>query len=250
MRYWILLFTVFVKPVFACPVEGGAITALTESYRPYQYSEDGELHGPVADLVREVGRVSGCEIRFQVLPWARAYQRALNEPDRLIFSIVRTEERESRFHWLGVVAPYHVYFWRNRERADIELKAVTDARRYLLGAVRDDVNTEYLIGKGFVLGEDMITVHRNTLNIKKLINGRIELFIEDELNTIADMKSLGYTMDQIEPALFVEDLSSDLYLAFSRHSNPELIAVMRKAMADIRADGRYDRLVLEPLSLK
>src|ERR1700761_8052778 len=87
------------------------LTAVTEEFRPMNYTENGELRGYTVDIVRELLARANIGYSLASYPWARTYQMAQRQPDVLIFSIVRTPEREKQFRWIAPVAKRRVYIY-------------------------------------------------------------------------------------------------------------------------------------------
>jgi polar amino acid transport system substrate-binding protein len=52
----------------------------TEDSPPLNYLENGEVTGPSVDLVRNMAERAEVPIGIEVMPWARAYQQALDRP--------------------------------------------------------------------------------------------------------------------------------------------------------------------------
>lgn len=73
-----------------------AITVVTEELPPYNMTLDGKLTGIGTELVEAVMAEAGEAARIQSMPWARAYDTALNSPNVLIYSIARTPQRARR----------------------------------------------------------------------------------------------------------------------------------------------------------
>lgn len=91
---------------FDSKAETFKLSVVTEDAYSFQYrsKSTGNMEGPAAELVEKVINTAGIEFKTKVLPWARAYKEAEETVNTLIYSIVRTPERDSKFHWLGVLS--------------------------------------------------------------------------------------------------------------------------------------------------
>lgn len=102
---------------------GANIQAVTEELPPYNYRDrDGLVTGLSVDLLQRMvdrSKLSLDSKGVQLLPWARAYQMALHQPNTVIFSIVRLPEREALFHWVGPIAPRTLWFYRLAKREEV-----------------------------------------------------------------------------------------------------------------------------------
>ena len=85
---------------------------VTEILPPYQfYQVNNELSGFSVEVMEEIFKITGDDIDLQVLPWARAYQTALTQPNTLIFSLSRSLAREKLFIWGGKLMKEDIYAW-------------------------------------------------------------------------------------------------------------------------------------------
>jgi len=72
---------------------------------------------------------SGQLVPIQLLPWRRAYRMDLSRENTIIFSLVRSPERESFFHWMGPVHSLNGYLIALSTWDDIQLNTLDDANR-------------------------------------------------------------------------------------------------------------------------
>ena len=133
---------------------GHVITAVTEELPPYNMTVDGELTGMGTEVVKAVLEEAGEDVRIRSMPWARAYDSALNNANVLIYSIARTPQREPLFKWVGVIAPTR-WFLFSLPGTEFDLKTLDDARQYQIATVKADVGEQYLIDKGFAVGRNL-----------------------------------------------------------------------------------------------
>ena len=91
------LFLVIVSPVLADSLE---LEIVTENWRPYNYSEGGDIKGHSTEILEKVLRRSGIKYKIKVYPWARAYKIAQNRKNVLIYTIMRIPSREYLFKWI------------------------------------------------------------------------------------------------------------------------------------------------------
>src|SRR5881397_3481136 len=82
---------------------GGELQLLTEEYPPLSFTRDGKVSGLSVEIVEEIQRRVGSRVPIQVLPWARAYRMAQEQPDVALFGTTRTAERDKLFQWVGPI---------------------------------------------------------------------------------------------------------------------------------------------------
>ena len=227
------------------PASAGAdIIVVTEELPPYNMTVDGKLTGMATEVVQAVLDEVGEQANIQSMPWARAYDIALNSENVLIYSIARTPQREALFKWVGVIAPTRWYLF-SLPGTHFNLKSLEDARQYQIATVKEDVGEQYLIGKGFEVGRNLQSSNKYEHNYQKLKAGRVDLWISNELNAhYLVRQASGNPNENAVPQLSLDDLggADGLCMAFSVNTSDELVERFRQALARIRADGRYDAI--------
>lgn len=218
------------------------ITIVTENAPPYNYEEDGKVKGVSTEVLQAIfQKIDIDEPPIQVYPWARAYRMALNGENVLIYSITRLPEREEQFKWVGTIAPVTVYLYKFKERTDIQLMTLDDAKQYVVGAARDDTKLQYLEGKGFDISE---VVSSDEQNLRKLKAKRIELAPFEELKLAHVVKTMrGIDLSDFEKAYPLQDLFLDVSIAFSFNTPDEVVDRFKKALEKIKTDGTHKMIL-------
>ncbi|GAB2907354.1 hypothetical protein GCM10027181_03050 [Rheinheimera gaetbuli] len=75
----------------------------TEHLPPYSYIEQDKLTGLNVELIRALCQRIQLSCNLQLLPWRRAFDMALHNPNSGVFSTSRSAEREMRFQWVGPI---------------------------------------------------------------------------------------------------------------------------------------------------
>ncbi len=96
----ILFFILIISDVYG----NTEIRCVTEEFPPFNYTNEKKLIGISVDILHELFKVVEFEYKIEMLPWARAYDIALNEGNVMIFTVGRNANRENLFHWIGKVA--------------------------------------------------------------------------------------------------------------------------------------------------
>lgn len=215
------------------------ITVVTEEYPPYNFTDASKkITGVSTEVVEEVLKRAKIDYQLGVYPWARAYQMAQEDPNVLIYSIGRNETREKLFKWVDVIAPYNVHLYRLKSRSDIKGTDLAALKAYKIGAVRQDVRAQFLEKAGI----KPELVNEDGANIKKLAEGRIDLFPIDELGVVALYKREGADFSTITPVLKLDALSSGLYMAFSQKTDDAIVARAKAALQELQKDGTVDKI--------
>jgi polar amino acid transport system substrate-binding protein len=221
------------------------ITVVTEQYPPFNYEEAGEVKGISSEVVRTVLQKVGVNVKIGVYPWAQAYKMATTQPNVLIYSLARFPEREALFKWVGTIAPLDTYLYKLKSRKDLRIGQLRDITPYRVGVIRDAADHQYLVKQGF---KNLVEASEYKLNLEKLKAGQVDLLVTQELWFIAMVKSLGLHLEDFEKAYHIDDLSGEFYMAFSKATPDELVLQFRQALAKVKAEGTYNKILRKYLA--
>ena len=231
-------------PVAAAP----DIEALTEALAPLNYEVDGQVVGFSSELLDMMAKESRLTVKKQVLPWIRAYDMAGRQSNTLIYSLVRTPEREALFHWVGPILPRRLLLYKHRDRTDINLKTLDDARAYRIGVTLDSAAARSLLQQGFPRtgsqqpqGPGLDFGQNDQTNLKKFVAKRFDLIVLLDWAAVYNAKSEGMEPDELQPALVLDDTMSYWY-GVSLPTSPDVARKLNAALLKIKGDGRYQQL--------
>ncbi|MBI3286094.1 MAG: transporter substrate-binding domain-containing protein [Burkholderiales bacterium] len=236
-----LFIAILLCTVLTARADAPVLEAVTQDYPPMSYIEGDRVTGFSTDILHAMAAQAGLHTHIAVLPWARAYQTALSQPDTLIYTITRIPERENLFEWIGPITPRRIFLFKLRERKDIQIKSAADVYHYKVGLVREMATSKIALQKK-ILDENKIDFAPTPeSNLKKLFLGRVDLIVTLDWNAYYQARQLGYSADQIEPALLIDD-TIDYYFALSKHSDPALLQKLRAAWEHVKASGQVETL--------
>jgi polar amino acid transport system substrate-binding protein len=227
-----------------CAAQAEPIRVVTEELAPYNMTRDGQLTGMSTEVVQAVLKEVNAQATFQSMPWARAYDLALHDPNVLIYSITRTPEREHLFKWVGTIATTRWYIYSSVNHP-IRLMDLDDARDWQTATVNEDVGEQYLVGKRFVIGQQLQPSNRYELNYQKLRTGHVDLWISDELNAAWLARQAGDDPERtLVQSLRIPELeeSGGFNMAFSAATPDATVALFQKGLKTIRENGTFDAI--------
>lgn len=222
-----------------------ALRIVTEELPPYNMTQNGRVTGMSTEVVQAVLKEVGVEASIRPMPWARAYELALNESNVLIYSIARTPAREALFQWVGAIAPTQWYLYSLAERP-VKLNSLEDAHGHQIATVNQDVGEQYLVSEGFRIGKDLQSSNKYEHNYRKLKVDHVELWISNELNALYLTRQNGEDPDKVlVRSLALPELSSQdgLSMAFSRKTPAATVEKFRSGLETIRRNGVYDAIM-------
>ncbi len=232
---------VFVAAAFAMAAASAqTIHAITEpsTRTPVQ---DGKVGGALTDVVELSLKGAGLhDYRIDVYPWARAYQIAQRQPNTLIYPIARTPDREARFKWVGEIQKIHFHFVKLSARKDISIKKLDDARPYTIAVIRDDVRHVYLQNHGFT---KLLPVAKWNDYVARLLKGQIDLLVLAESDLVRLCARDAATCKAFEESPAIDELTSSLFMAYSRDTPDDIVERTRQALEHAKAQGDVARLL-------
>lgn len=217
--------------------QAAELTLLTEDLPPLNFTRDGELTGLSVDVVRELQRRLGNQDSITMVPWARGYRAVMEQPNVVLFSTTRTEEREGLLKWVGPLVRWDYVFYKKRG-SPIQLTTLDDARAVSsIATYRDDAREQFLLQHGFT---NLDSSPRLVSCARKLLEGRVDLWLDSNLTAPQIMEQIGHDAQDLEPVLTVH--SNHLYIAFSRQTDDAVVERWQETLDAIKADGTYDRI--------
>lgn len=221
-------------------VQAQAIRAVTET-TPYTFQKGDRVEGSATEVVEKTLQAAGLtDYQVKLYPWARAYDMALKEPGVLIYLIARTAPREHQFKWAGEIMKIQYHLYRLRDRPDISVKTLADAKNYTIGVMRDDVRQQYLQSKGF----QRLTVSAQWIdNFNKLIKRQVDLvpLTQDDASSLC--AEAHFDCAGLERVLTLDEASTGLYMAYSATTADSTVQRTRAAFDKLKADGTVRRIM-------
>jgi len=242
-RFSILLATTclfFAGASCAGTVRDADFRIVTEEFPPYNYTtDDGAIVGISTEIVRRILKKVGHPDNIEVLPWTDGYRLAREQDNVILFSTTRSPAREKLFKWVGPLVPNNSALFARRD-SGIVINTIDDARKVAaIGVYQDDFGELLLKEKGFT---NLDAVLENSMNLPRLLNGEIDLWIANEL-TGRHMIAKAGASKKIDEVLEVQ--KDYMYIAFSRNTPDEVIARWQRILDELKSDGTYGQIFVQ-----
>jgi polar amino acid transport system substrate-binding protein len=224
--------------------QNGIIQIVTEEAPPYSFSEDGKVKGLCTEIIEAVLKEVHMQGQIQILPWARAYDMALNSENVLIYSIGRTAPREKLFHWLYIMKSSNSYLFAMHDK-HIKLAHLDQARSLQIATINDDMRELFLLSKGFVKGVNLQSGPKYQFGYEKLKSGRVDLWATSEIIANYLVRKTGDDSSKaLDPVLRLEERASNgVYMAFGAKTSDAMVQRFRKGLEAIKKNGVFDVIV-------
>lgn len=222
-------------PYFA---KANKIRVVSEHLPPYLIVENEKIiSGTSFLIVEEVLKRANIQAVTEVMPWARAYKIALNEPNTIIYSMTKSVERESLFLWIGQLHHLEYSFFSMKSNVNLNIRTINDALNYTVVSVRGSFEADSLQRKGFKVGENLILVVDYIAAWKMLQIGRADLTYGNAPVIIGNNEDKSLFMRQGE----VIEISN-LFVAANINSDEELVDKLSAALKSVKNAPAFEHL--------
>ena len=236
--------TCMLLTLVSCHVVAEKITFVTEDLPPLQI-EQGELPptGAAIDIVNWLIKDANLDATIVFYPWARSYEIALNKPNVVIFSMLRSPEREPLFHWIGQIYTVRSFFASLKTRNDIRIDSVEDAKQYAVGTIRHDLAESYLLEKGFIPDGNLYISSKYTVLWQMLFSGRTDIAFTNSVLWRYEIEHAGLDPDKVELIYEIPDISSSLYIAASLRTSIKIVEKLKASLKKLLASADYQSIL-------
>ena len=220
------------------------VRVFTEHLPPYQIVSPQQINGFATEVVRRTFEQAGVAYQIEASSWSRAYQMALRQPARCIYSISHSKERQPLFHWIGAISYNITAFYALKKRRDIQLNSLADAKSYVTAVTRDDITHHYLLKQGFKEGEQLYLLENIDMMLN-LLQSRddIDLVILNDTILKYRAEESGVQLDSLQKKLALPELPLDFHLACSLTTSTEVVKRLKYSLQQLKDSGEFDRIV-------
>ncbi|GAA4176514.1 substrate-binding periplasmic protein [Shinella granuli] len=205
---------------------------VTEEYAPFNYSKDGRITGIAVEQVEAIAKAVGIDYTIEIMPWARAFAMAENQPMNCVFTTGYNRDRADRFAWVNPLLKDEMVLLKRKDGS----KGPASTREALamkVGSQRGDFAVEALEELGF---KDIDLATDIDISVRKLLSGRIDL-MPTSIKTYENLVNQG---QPVEKAML---MAGQIYgLACHKDTPPELIERLQAALDQLIVSGEQDRI--------
>jgi polar amino acid transport system substrate-binding protein len=236
------LFGLLFSAVWTAAAAGERLHIYTENYPPYNASVSGEnfahnredITGICTDMVKAILARTDYEYVMKMRDWSYAYNWVQDRKNHALFCTARTPDRENQFQWVGPLASIKWTLFAAPD-SNITLNSLKDAKSLRIAGYKGDVMSDYLIDQGF----NVITNISGSVNARRLTLGQADLWVTDGLVGPLVAKE-EYNITGLKPVLVFRE--TPMYLAFSKNTDPKIVADLQKARDDAARAGELDKI--------
>ncbi len=216
------------------------------AYAPFEsQNEKGEIVGLDVDIVAAAAKKASLEVKFINTPWEGIFNAlAQGDRDLLVSAITITDARKQT---MDFTAPYFDAFQLIAVRGDSTVAHLDDLKALKVGVQTGTTGDEAVSKLQGKTSANLKRFESTPLALKELEAGGVDAVVADNgviVNYVAN--NAGAKFKTVTDPSFVPEH----YGIAVKKGNAELLAKLDKGLADIRADGSYDRIVAKYLGAK
>ena len=214
----------------------GTYQVYTEQNAPQNFlNAQNNLDGSAIDIVKEIYKVIDYDEPIKITHWENAWNILDINPNTVLFSMVRTPERENQFEWVGPICKDRTYFYTLLE-SGLTIESLADAKVLTsVGVVENWVYQGMLEDEGF---ENLELFDSQEALYTALINAEIECAVFPDISIPYTSELTGLPYNNLVAQF--EWVQNEVYIAFSKDSDPTLVASWQDAFSEIQQNGLFD----------
>jgi ABC-type amino acid transport substrate-binding protein len=211
----------------------GTLVIYTEQYPPITFlGSFGEISGYGADVVKEIMKRNRIFENIKISTWSNGYELALDNPNFCLFTMDRTDIRNSLFQWVGPIGTNTTWFYI-RKGSGITISSLEDAKKLSsVGTVKSWFSDQYLRNLGFT---NLVSGNEPVEMAGKLMKGEINTFVCTGITFPDILEKAGYQYKEVTAAYSL--MSSDYYISFSKTTSPSIVSKWQSAWEIMASDG-------------
>ncbi len=220
----------------AAPAEKITIKVGTNAeYPPFEYvDESGNIVGFDVDLINALAERAGFDVELVNTKWDGIFAAlAAGEFDVVCSAVTITDERKQ------IVDFTDPYFNAGQSIAVLasndEIKSVEDLKGKRIGV---QLGTTGDIEASKIEGAEVKRYEEITLAFQALANGDVDAVVNDTPTSAAIIKA----NPEINAKIVGEPFTNEFYGIAVNKNKPEIRDALNKALAEIKADGTYDKI--------
>ncbi|WP_229388148.1 cache domain-containing protein [Methanosarcina sp. DH2] len=227
---------------------------LTEEWAPFNYQEDGNVTGISVEVLEAVFKnigVNRSRADVRIVPLAEGFQTAQNNTSTVLFSIVRTPERELLYKWAGpfTSASFVIYAPMS---SNITISSPEDLNQYRIGVVQASIENDLLTSHG-VNAPQIVNGQKPEDLLRMLEEGQIDMWATGDLAGRHQMLQTAADPNAYEIVYTLSE--SDFYYIFSKDVPDTMVGAFQQALETVRGQkdeqevSDYERIIYRNLGV-
>lgn len=237
MRYLLLMLLML---LLSFPATAETVIAAGDPWPPFLDPKHPQ-RGVATAIARAAYKTQGYDLELEFMPWARALGGVRHGKFDVLIGAWKTQERQAYLHYSKPYLSNEIKFIKRKDDP-FEFKGLPSLAGKVVGTVRG-----YGYGDAFEQSQlfSREPATELVMNIRKLVIGRVDLALEDELVARSLLQSdAPQLIPQVE--FVATPLSSNELHVACGIKNPRheaLIEAFNRGLDEIRKNGTFDQIM-------
>jgi len=225
--------------------ELNSIKVYTETYPPFNMKQNGLLVGVSSEILKNMYKEMGIINKYKdikLVPWARGYRIVIKKTNTMLYSTLRTKERENKFKWVGPIYTIKQDILALKI-SNIKIKRLQDLNKYKIGVILGWATTDYLLHNNIKKDSMKIFVGKDASKkgFDSLNTAQIDCFVYNK-NAIQYDTYLSKIISKNYKVIYQIE-NDKLYYAFNKKTDDKIIQQWQKALDKIKLNGVYQKIL-------
>ena len=230
--------------VYSTSATADTITIVADNWCPYNCEPNSLEPGYGIEISEHVFEVAGHEVKYEILPWDAAIQKVREGKYNSVIGASKEDAPDFVFPEEEFGISKVVFFakkgssWRFEGLQSLSKVKIGLVKNYSYGQELDKFFQENQNMVQYAYGDDPYSI-----NIKKLLEGKIDVTVEDPYVILLKAKRMGVGDQIIKVGEFGS--GQKLYIAFSPviTKSKEYAAILTKGIKKLRDSGELDKIL-------
>lgn len=232
--------------LFINSVHGNPLRFVGEQSAPFVFLDERQQPtGVLVEITQALIAETKIDASIELIPWARAYEIALTEPNVILISLLKTTDRQAQFQWIGKVHEAKANMFRLKKRGDIQLTSLIQAKSLRIASVRGYGSSDFLLENGFVEWDNLVLVTRPEQLWDMLYRDRVDLVLYNTEAGKYEASQFGHDPDELVNALSIPELTLDLFLATGLATSTPTVQQLQTGLQSLQTKGTVDQIKQE-----
>lgn len=213
----------------------------TVDFPPYSYLEKDKIKGIEVEIIERIFEKQGIKYTIELLPFNRALISVEDGDRDFIFNIYKNPDRLKKFDYSDPILDNPLIIFIKKDSNIVFTGNINELRNYNIGTMLgytyspefDKARNDKLIKTEEVCGHEQ--------NFKKLVSGRIDIYIVERSVGLYFTKKLG--IQQQVKYLNIPLKKQNGYIGISKkNSKKVLFSKINEGLKALKASGEYQKI--------
>lgn len=213
-----------------------------EVWAPFQYKDkNNAVEGfavELLDLILKDLNSNQSKNDFKFIPWARMITY-LNEENAIGFSMIKTQERENIYQWIGPIYDITNYVIVKNDSLLNKESFIPQNNITAAGLVEDA--SLYYLRKLNIKPNNIALVTNTTSPIHMLHKNRVDIIVDNWFNFKEMAQKSDFELSGFKKLISLGN--SKIYYAVSKSTDPKVTLKLQKSLDKIKVTEQYSKLL-------